>query len=145
MSDTAPTPDDTTDDAAEVEVTEATATEPTDDKPGAEAARYRRRLREAEAQRDTLTATLDTYRRRDVERAAEAAGLARGGDLFDAGAQLADLLAEDGTVDNKKVQEAAAALLVERPHWRAQSPGLDLGVRGEPSTTNKSWSDVLKA
>ena len=113
----------------------------------AEAAKYRRRLRETEAERDSLTTALDAYRRRDVEQAAEAAGLARGGDLFDAGTQLVDLLAEDGTVDTDKVQEAAEALLVQRPHWATRPPSvdLDLGVRGAPVTRDgKSWADVLK-
>jgi hypothetical protein len=57
-----------------------------------------------------LTATLDAYRRRDVEQAAEAAGMARGGDLFDAGHKLDDLLGDDGTVDAAKVAATAASV-----------------------------------
>ncbi len=130
------------DDAANDQSAEAPES---DDKPSNEAAKYRRRLRETEAQRDTLTATLDTYRRRDAEQAAEAAGLARGGDLFDAGNQLADLLADDGTVDEEKVTAAAAEVLAQRPHWGAPTPNLDLGPRGRAEAGGPSWGDVLKA
>lgn len=41
-----------------------------DARPGAEAARYRRRLRETETERDTLVEQLDGFRRREVERVA---------------------------------------------------------------------------
>jgi hypothetical protein len=88
----------------------------------AEAARYRTRLRETEAERDTLLSAVDTYRRRDVERVAEAAGMARGADLFDVGHELGDLLGDDGTVNPAKVAEVAAAVLVERPHWAVPGP-----------------------
>ncbi len=114
-------------------------------KPGAEAAKYRRRLRETEAERDSLSTALDTYRRRDAEQVAEAAGLANGGDLFDAGNQLGDLLADDGTIDVEKVKAAAAEVLARRPHWGAPTPSLDLGPRGRPEARGPSWGDVLKA
>ena len=55
---------------------------PTEDKPtetpNREAAKYRRQLREVETERDRLTETLTTYRRREAEQYAEAAGMARG-------------------------------------------------------------------
>ena len=69
-----------------------------------EAAGYRRRLRQTEADRDALRTTLDTYRRREVEQMAEAGvggfgtnGMQSGADLWVAGAQLGDLLGEDGS------------------------------------------------
>lgn len=129
------------DDAANDQPTEAPES---NDQPSNEAAKYRRRLRETEAQRDTLTATLEVYRRREVEAAAEVAGLARGADLFDTGVQLADFIGDDGVVDGGKVAEAAAAVLAERPHWRAQQPSMDLGPRGLPANREASWADLLK-
>jgi len=84
-------------------------------KPGAEAAKYRRRLRETEAERDSLSTALDTYRRPD-----------------------------DGTIDVEKVKAAAAEVLARRPHWGAPTPSLDLGPRGRPEARGPSWGDVLK-
>jgi len=124
--------------------TDETTDDPAEEKPDREAAKYRRRLRETEAERDRLTEALGVYRRRDAEQAAEAAGLLRGADLFDLGTDLADLLAEDGTVDTGKVNAAAAALLEERPHWRAPKPSLDLGIGSPVTTKGTSWQDVIQ-
>ena len=112
----------------------------------AEAARYRTRMRESEAARDTLTATLEAYRRRDVVQAAEAAGMARGGDLFDAGHELDAMLADDGTVDAAKVAAVAAAVLGERPHWAVLPPPRPKvddaqGRQGPPQSS--SWQKVI--
>ncbi len=128
------------------ENTETTeTTETVERKPDPEAAKYRRRLRETEAQRDALTATLDVYRRRDVELAAEAAGLSRGADLFDAGVNLTDMLGEDGTVDVERVQASVAAVLEARPHWRAAPVQYDIGIKGATATpTDSTWATLLK-
>jgi hypothetical protein len=112
----------------------------------AEAARYRTRLRESEAARDTLTATLDGYRRRDVVQAAEAAGMARGGDLFDAGQELSAMLADDGTVDAAKVAAAAAVVLAERPHWAVRPPPrpkVDDAQGRQSPPQSSSWQKVI--
>jgi hypothetical protein len=93
-----------------------------------------------------LTATLDAYRRRDVEQTAEAAGMARGGDLFDAGHELGDLLADDGTVDAEKVAAAAAVVLGERPHWakaRQRPRPDDAQGQGQPVQAG-GWQSVLR-
>jgi hypothetical protein len=76
--------------------------------PGREAARYRRRLREAEAERDTLKATVESLQRAEVERQATADGL-RPAALWAGGAELAGLLGDDGAVDGSKVSAAVAA------------------------------------
>lgn len=75
-----------------------------DGKGGREAARYRRRLREAEAQRDQLAATVEALQRAAVERLAQADGLEPA--ALWAGTELAGLLTDDGTVDAAKVSEA---------------------------------------
>lgn len=132
-------------------VTEQTEAE-RDDKPGAEAARYRRRLRDTEAdrdtiatERDTLAAAVDGYRRRDTERAAEQAGMTRGADLWDAGGNVTDFLADDGTVDPDRVQTAVDRVLSERPHWRRRAGGdVGQGVRGAQVETSGGWGDVLR-
>ena len=79
-----------------------------------EAARYRRRLREAETQRDALAGTLARLQSADVERLA-GEHLAVPGDLFTFGTALADVLGEDGSVDAEKVTAATTALLAQRP------------------------------
>ena len=123
--------------------------EPSKESANAEAAKYRTKLREAETERDSLRGTLDTYRRRDVERTAEAAGMAKGSDLFVAGAELGDLLGEDGTVDPEKVQAAAATVLAERPHWAVAPPPKpkpDETQRQNPGNQEQeaSWQKVLR-
>lgn len=89
--------------------TPTTEVEPTteDSKVGQEAAKYRRRLREAEAERDALTTRLEQLQRAEVERLAgehlqKAAGLW-------ATTSLADMLDEEGNIDPAKVTSAAQA------------------------------------
>ena len=74
---------------------------------GREAAKYRRRLRAVEAERDQLAQRLEAMQRAEVDRQAEAAQL-KPAALWSA-AQLADLLNEDGTVDTDKVDTAIQA------------------------------------
>lgn len=109
-----------------------------------EAAKYRRQLRDAEAERDRLAETVTRYQRAEAEQYAEAAGMVRGADLFDLGADLASMLAEDGTVDAEKVAATAAALLADRPHWRRPPTDFDLGPRSRPPAPGPSWGDVLR-
>lgn len=66
-----------------------------------EAARYRRRLRETEQERDRLTQQVEALQRSEVERAAAAEQI-KPAALWSV-TELADLLAEDGTVDADKL------------------------------------------
>ena len=61
-------------------------------------ARYRRQLRDAEAERDTLRGQVETLQRAEAERVA-AAHLARPEGLWAAGTALPDLLDDEGDVD----------------------------------------------
>lgn len=72
-----------------------------------EAAKYRRRLRETEAERDTLAGRLEAMQRGEVERIA-AATVKSPAALWAAGIEVADMLTEDGTVDPAKVRAAAS-------------------------------------
>lgn len=78
------------------------------DGPGREAARYRRRLRDAEAERDALKATVQSLQRAEVDRLATDAGL-RPAALWANGAEVGELLADDGTVDAARVAAAISA------------------------------------
>lgn len=66
-----------------------------------EAAKYRRRLRETEAERDRLTQQVEALQRSEVERQAAAEQI-KPAALWSV-TELADLLAEDGTVDADKL------------------------------------------
>lgn len=113
-------------------------------KPGREAAKYRTRLRAAEAERDALTNQVVALRRAEVERVAKGAGLNPRA-FWAGGADLAELVTEDGTVDVEKVkvaaQVASAALGLVRP-W----PDAGQGNRGTSIGRQKStWSDAFDA
>ena len=93
-----------------------------DDSTGnSEAAKYRRRLRDTETERDQLRSLVERMNRSEVERLAGSTMISPG-DLFSAGAQLADLVNDDGQVDPDKVTAAAEAAVAERPHWRVRTP-----------------------
>lgn len=90
------------------EVAEPVAETDADDKPGREAARYRRQLREVEAERDGLAVQLEALRRAEVDQLTGAVGV-RPEALWAAGTNMADLLAEDGTIDPERVGAAVKA------------------------------------
>lgn len=113
-----------------------------------EAAKYRRRLRDTEAVRDAHAARIEAFQRRDVSRIAGET-LAQPSDLFDVGRrELADLLDDDGEVDEEKVNLASAALLESRPGlakakdqvWPAD---MGQGNRGGAFSPAASWAGVL--
>lgn len=122
-------PEENTDEAAD-ENTDADGTA-----PNREAAKYRTRLREVEAERDALRDRLDTVDRGRAEAmAAEGATrLHKGTDLWISGATLEDVRNEAGELDPAKVELIRDAVLAERPYLRQNkwgSSGIDQGVRG---------------
>lgn len=126
---------------------------PEDTSGNAEAAKYRRRLRETEAERDALTSRLEAMQYAEALRLA--ADLAEPGDLFTiGGVTVADLLDEAGDIDTGKVAEAVTALLEKRPglHKDARRPVQQLypnfgqsaqGYRGGGGS-GVSWQDALR-
>ncbi|MFQ1000471.1 hypothetical protein [Modestobacter sp. SSW1-42] len=112
-----------------------------------EAANYRTKLRAAEAERDTLAGTAATYQRRDAE-ALVGDRLLSPADLWVAGVELKDLLADDGTADKAKVDAAVIKVLADHPHWAPKRPGvprnMGQGRRGGEVDGGTSWSSVLK-
>lgn len=79
--------------------------------PNREAAKYRRRLRDAEKERDELRGRLDVYLAREVEQVA--AGFLDAPALLwaDGQATAGDFLDSKGAVDRAKVRAAAEAIL----------------------------------
>lgn len=116
-----------------------------------EAAKYRRRLRDTEAQLQAATSRLGVLQRGEIERLA-AADLVRPADLWLTGTEVASLLDEAGNVDAAKVTEAAQAAVADRPHWRAPAPHAMSGKPkerlrggGDPTEDHRgpSWSDMV--
>jgi hypothetical protein len=92
-----------------------------------EAASYRRRLRETEADRDRLSERVDRMQRTEVERLASAAGLAVAGDVWLHGATLETLRTDEGDIDRLVVEGLVTDLLRDRPGLQAAKEG-DLGI-----------------
>lgn len=93
-----------------------------------EAARYRRRLRETESERDTMAQRLSVMQRAEAERLASSR-LADGADLWH-GVDLDSLLSEDGGVDADAVKAAVEGIIGQRPHYARRPPDLKQGQRG---------------
>lgn len=73
-----------------------------------EAAKYRRRLRDTEADRDRLATQVEALQRAEIDRLATAEGI-KPEALWASGANLAEMLTTDGTVDPDRVTIAANA------------------------------------
>lgn len=109
----------------------------------AEAAKYRRRLREVESERDQLQEQVQTLRRSEVER--QVAGeLEDPSDLWRAGTEVEHLLDEDGAVDQSKVVETARAVTTEHPGWRKVSGVDEDQGRASESFREPSWTALLR-
>lgn len=123
------------------------ATEQGKDKAGAEAAKYRTRLRAAESERDALATRVAAYTRADVVRHV-AERLTDADDLFIVGqVDVADLVDDEGALDVAAVDVAVDALLERRPRlakdWEPDAEGLDGGARRSLPGSGASWSGVL--
>ncbi|MCV7111326.1 hypothetical protein [Mycolicibacterium setense] len=81
-----------------------------------EAAKYRRKLRDTEAERDTLRERLAVLQRSEVERLV-ANRFRDPSDVWRDGAQVDDLLDDNGNIDPAKVETAATTVLKAHPHW----------------------------
>ena len=151
--------------AATVEGAEETDQEPQGDEPDAteggaiakvrkEAATYRTKLRDAEAERDAAVGQLEAFQRQAAATAATGTGkLADGADLWrDGSVALDHLIGEDGSLDVAALDQAVARLLVEHPHWRHQqqasvsrrpAEALKAGA-SSPDGERPTWADALR-
>lgn len=135
------TPEQTTDAGEETSTEVQTPQEPTEAHAGnAEAAKWRTRLREAEAERDTLAQRLQRLQRAEVTRLATGPGKLHDGS--DLATDLADLVDDEGDVDPAKVSAAVAALVEQKPHLGAPAYG-DVGQGEHEATTGATWADVI--
>jgi len=157
--------DDTTPVEAAVEATEATEpdssapdtadTDQGDNNANREAAKYRRKLRDTEAERDQfaaerdhLAARMEAMQRAEVERLAGTM-LADPADLWH-GTSLDELLDDNGDIAVTKLNAAAVELLRTHPHWERQrrqprnTDALRSGASGAITPAGTSWSDALR-
>lgn len=133
-------------DTAPDAIVEADATGNSKDRGAAnkEAAKYRARLRDAEAKRDELTERLATLQRGQAETLAREY-LADPSDLWRDGIELTALLDDDGNLDPARVAEVAQETVAAHRHWaaqlrEAQSGGQWRGLQTAlpaPTTTDK--------
>lgn len=127
------------------EIAEADQPEPG---ANAEAAKYRRRLRKAEAERDQLAKQVRALRRSEVERQV-ADRLDDPSDLWRAdGVDLAELLDQDGAIEQAKVDEVAATVTAEHPAWakRPEVSGIDEDQgKSSDRSVGASWAGLLRS
>jgi hypothetical protein len=117
------------------------------DAAGSEAAKYRKRLRATEAERDALAAKLEGHQRREAERIL-AEHVTTPADVWMARPEaLAGLLDDEGQVDADRVADLAVDVLEGHPGWkltpRPTGRDFDAGVR-PPAPAAPSWSGVLR-
>lgn len=112
---------------------------------GREAATFRRRLRETEAERDTLREQLDRAHRAEVERIA-GAELANPSDIWVFGATVETLRGEDGAIDTRTVEGVARDIVQSRPGLRAPVGRIGVGRGGSavPREPKVGLSQLLK-
>ncbi|MFV1355714.1 hypothetical protein ABFV47_01395 [Mycolicibacterium fortuitum] len=114
-----------------------------------EAAAYRVRAREAEAERDALAARVEALQRAEILRLAAEGGMAAPEDLFAlTEAVVADYLNEESDVSPEAVAEAVSELLAERPGLRKRTPGYDpsQGTGGRPQPKREpNWGALFSA
>lgn len=107
-----------------------------------EAAKYRTRLREAEAERDEITAKYTNLLRGTIEAEARLKHHTPGAALWDAGTNPTDLLADNGHIDPTKLRDACNTARerygIGRP---AESPGQ--GITSDPAP-EVTWRDALR-
>ncbi len=132
-------------DADPADVDEHADVDPGDDRTAnREAAAYRRRLRDTEAERDALAGRVEALQRREAERIA-AEHLADPTDLWLLDDDLGALLT-DGDVDLTKVVAAAKAITATRPRLAAAPLDLGQGARGGGRhSEGPTWTSALQA
>lgn len=110
-----------------------------------EAAKYRRRLRDTEADRDRLAAQVEALQRAEIDRLAAAEGI-KPEALWASGANLPEMLTTDGIVDPDRVTVAAKAAidvlgLQQRKGLHVPREGRNAG---SPRGTTTSFADAFK-
>jgi hypothetical protein len=109
-----------------------------------EAAAYRTRLRESEADAKRLAERVREMQKANIEGSVSGPGrLADPSDLW-LTTKVDDLLDEDGAINAEKVKAALDQTLADHPAWKdRKGPGLGGGVHGEQRTV-PSFGEMVK-
>ncbi|WP_217133826.1 hypothetical protein [Leucobacter chinensis] len=114
-----------------------------------DAAKYRRRLREVEEERDTLTAQLDELRKLEVERSIEQLGI-KPAAVWALETTLPDLVNEEGLPDTEKITAAVTQAklafgIPEKPKAATDGSGGNRGsdIEAEPSAASQ-WTGAFE-
>lgn len=104
-----------------------------------EAAKYRRRARKAEAERDTIAGKYEALIRANIADRASRLHSTTAAALWDSGVTPDELLTEDGTVDDEKLADACKRARQRYGiHRGAESPG-----QLDNARVPVSWHDAL--
>jgi hypothetical protein len=117
------------------------------DNANREAAKYRTRLCDTEAERDALAQRVERLQRKELERVA-GAHLASPADLLTlSGNELSDYLTPEGELDADKVHADAQVILAERPGLRPNAAAIDptQGMGGGTKAAEPTWGEYLKS
>lgn len=156
MSETAEnaTPEPTESPVADEHVEEPTETpedaaqddsEADDGNPNREAAKYRRRLRDTEAERDDLAAQVDALRRQIVDDAVSRTGVPS--EAFWSTSELGDMLDDDGNVDLERVTAQAEDVRKRFSIARLPAPNKAQGSSASgppPESETQRWQSAFK-
>jgi hypothetical protein len=155
-TDTTPKPDAqtaATTDASTADTTETAAgdsaapaepePEDSDDDTGREAAKWRKKLRATEAERDALAEKLESVQRQQVENLLAASNVKP--QAVWAVAELSELLAEDGTIDAERVTQAVEAAREKFGITTPSKGSVVPGVGNQPSSPPKvdGWKQAF--
>lgn len=116
---------------------------PTEPENGPEAAKYRRRLRDAEAERDGLAAKVETMQRAEVERML-VNKLSNPPDCWLLEKDLSRFLGETGDIDPALVKAFADETTATRPGWRPRNIGAPGGPMSTSPLESTSWQEVVR-
>lgn len=110
----------------------------------AEAAKYRRRLREAQAELKTVTAQLDAVQRQQIEAMLEPSGVKP--EAIWAVTELAELLDDTGSIDPDKLAGAIEAAREKFGIPKISKGNYVPGVGNQPSAIPRAdaWTDAFK-
>jgi len=122
--------------------------EPVKDDAGKEAAKYRRQLREAEAERDGLRTAMTNLQRQQVEDIARREHhLSVPAAVWKAGVEVQSLLGADGALDADLVSAAITAAVTDlglRVNKPSGLPAAPNAGRESTSKTGPTWGEFLK-
>ena len=129
---------------AESVATPEAATEPAAPEQGNREARYRKQLREAEAERDSLRDAVTSFQRSEIERLTD---LEKPAAIWATGVTVDELLTDEGQIDSDKVRVAVQVARDElgvRPPARAPQPNPAQGAGGNGQGGSNPWVDAFK-